>query len=177
MRQPIDPEKLIVRPHFLWNTQWLLLCCGDYQTNQFNMMTVGWGSIGTMWRRPFAQVVVRPTRHTYQFMERFDTFTLCAFPEQYHTDLTLLGTRSGRNGNKLIQTGLTPTAARVVAAPVFAEAELAIECRKIYWDDFRPTHFGHPEIKKLYPLRDYHRIYFGEIIAASGTAQYIRDSL
>jgi hypothetical protein len=55
-----------------------------------------------------------------------------------------------------------------VAAPGFAEAELILECRKIYWDDMAPGHFLDPSIEKNYPQKDYHRIYFGEIVAAYG---------
>ena len=43
-------------------------------------MTVSWGALGCMWGRPFAQVVVRPQRYTFEFIETYPTFTLCAFP-------------------------------------------------------------------------------------------------
>ena len=49
---------------------------------QYNAMTISWGSLGVMWDRPFVQVVVRPQRYTFEFMERFDTFTVCAFPKR-----------------------------------------------------------------------------------------------
>ena len=42
------------------------------------------------------------------------------------------------------EAGLTPQAAAQVAAPVFAEAELVIECRKLYWQDLDPAHFLDP---------------------------------
>jgi len=128
-------------------------------------MAVGWGSIGYMWRRPFVQIVVRPVRYTYGFMEKYDTFTLCAFPKQFHAALQLLGTKSGRNGDKIAEAGLTPLASTNVTAPIYAEASLVIECRKIYWDDVHPQNFLDPELDKNYPRKDYHRIYFGEILA------------
>ena len=168
----IPAGSLQARTHHLWLKQWLLLSAGDFEKGDFNTMTVGWGSLGTMWNKPFAQVVVRPTRHTYGFMERYDTFTLCSFPESRRPDLQLLGTASGRDGDKIAQTGLTPVAARSVAAPVFAEANLIIECRKIYFDDLCPDQFLAPEIEKSYPDKDYHRIYFGEILDARGDSDY-----
>jgi flavin reductase (DIM6/NTAB) family NADH-FMN oxidoreductase RutF len=125
-----------------------------------------------MWTKPFAQVVVRPSRYTYQFMEQYDTFTLCAFPQDYRDALQLLGSRSGRDGDKIAKSGLTPIASSQVAAPGFAEAELIVECQKMYWQDMIPTHFLKPEIKKNYPDKDYHRIYFGEIVAILGTEAY-----
>ena len=78
-RQPIPFDDLQVRTHHLWNKQWLLLTAGDFEAGRFNSMTIGWGSLGTMWGRPFAQVVVRPTRYTYEFMEKYDSFTVRVF--------------------------------------------------------------------------------------------------
>jgi flavin reductase (DIM6/NTAB) family NADH-FMN oxidoreductase RutF len=166
---PISFENLQVRSHHLWNQQYLLLTCGDYKTNDFNAMTVGWGSLGTMWGKPFTQVVVRPHRYTFEFMEKYSTFTLCAFPEKYSSALTLLGTRSGRQGNKIAASELTPIASSLVAAPSFAEAELRLECKKIYWQDLDPQHFLDESIHSKYPSKDYHRIYFGEIVAIFGS--------
>lgn len=171
-RKPIDIGDLAVRTHHLWATQWLLLTSGDFEAGAFNAMAVGWGSLGTMWSKPFAQVVVRPQRYTREFMEKYDTFTLCAFPEAQRKAVQLLGTKSGRDGDKIAESGLTPQAASEVAAPCFAEAELVIECRKMYWQDMTPDHFLAPEIHRAYPQKDYHRIYFGEIVAVSGVDSF-----
>jgi len=160
----VHVEQFICKPFDLWDRQWLLLTSGDYSTGEFNCMTVGWGSFGIMWRRPFAQVVVRPTRYTYQFMDRFSTFTLCAFPDEYRKALKLLGSRSGRDGDKIAPAGITPIPSQEVAAPAFAEAELSFECETIYWQDMEPSHFKMPSIEALYPKKDYHRIYFGHIL-------------
>ncbi len=168
----ISPENLIIQPHQLWNDQWLLLTSGDFSRGHFNAMTVGWGSIGTMWNKPFAQIVVRPTRYTFEFMEQYSTFTLCAFPREYQDDLLLLGTRSGRDGDKMSATGLKPTAASSVASPVYEQAELCLECKKTYWQDFRNEHFLEKDTEAHYPDKDYHRSYFGEIIAVQGIPQY-----
>jgi flavin reductase (DIM6/NTAB) family NADH-FMN oxidoreductase RutF len=171
-REAIPADELKVRIHSLWDAQWFLLTAGDYAARDFNTMTVSWGSLGTMWNRPFAQVVVRPGRHTYGFIERHPTFTLSAFPEKCHDALMLLGTKSGRDGDKIAEAGLTPQAATTIAAPGFDEAELVIECRKIYSDDFDPARFVDPTIDQNYPDKDYHRIYYGEIVAVTGTAKF-----
>jgi hypothetical protein len=39
-----------------------------------------------------------------------------------------------------------------------------MECRKWYFDDLKPEHFLDPKIEKLYPINDFHRMYFGEIV-------------
>jgi flavin reductase (DIM6/NTAB) family NADH-FMN oxidoreductase RutF len=171
-RQPIPFDALLARTHHLWDKQWLLLSSGDFQTGHFNTMTVGWGSLGTVWNRPFAQAFVRHSRYTYQFMEKYDTFTLCAFPQEHHKALQLLGSRSGRDGDKIAESGLTPIPATKIAAPAFAEADLIIECQKMYWDDVKADQFLDASIEKNYPQKDYHRIYFGEIVYILGGARY-----
>lgn len=161
----LDPKNSIERIIHLWDKQWLLLTAGDFHQNIFNTMTVAWGSFGVMWNKPFAQVVVRPTRFTFEFMQKYKTFTLCAFPGEYKKALSLLGSRSGRDSDKIKESGLTPKASQRVAAPCFAEASMTVECNKIYWQDFEPAHFIPTEIEKNYPRKDYHRVYFGEIVA------------
>lgn len=171
-RQPIPVERLVLKPQHLWDEQHLLLTSGDFARGTYNAMTVGWGSFGVMWGMPFVQVVVRPVRYTYEFMERYDTFTVCAFPGRYSEALELLGSKSGRDGDKIAEAGLNPIASARVAAPSYAQAELALECRKIYWDDVEPARFLDGRIDKKYPQKDYHRIYYGEILAVWGEAQY-----
>jgi flavin reductase (DIM6/NTAB) family NADH-FMN oxidoreductase RutF len=170
--KPIKTEEFVHKPQHLWDIQSMLLTAGDFVGKHYNTMAVGWGSIGYIWRRPFVQVVVRPTRYTYEFMEKYETFTLCAFPRQYYAAVQLLGTKSGRDGDKIAESGLTPESSENVPAPRFAEAELVIECRKIYWDDLKPDHFVDAGIDRNYPLKDYHRIYFGEILAIYGENQF-----
>ena len=171
-RKAIAIEEFTVKPYDLFEGKWLLLTSGDFQAGRYNSMTISWGSLGVMWGRPFAQVVVRPVRYTYEFIEQYESFTLSSFPPHLHQALSLLGTRSGRDGDKISASGLTPTAATRVSAPAFAEADLVIECRKIYWQDFDPDHFLDPALHRNYPTKDYHRIYYGEIIAVQGSDTY-----
>ena len=171
-RKPIDFPEFQVQPFSLLSRQWLVLTSGDIGTGKYNSMTVGWGSFGVMWNRPFVQVVVRPTRYTFEFMNRCTTFTLCALGKKYREALQILGTRSGRDGNKIAETGLTPIPSARVEAPGFAEAQLIIELRKMYWDDFKPEQFLNPAIEENYPQKDYHRVFYGEILAIFGTGEF-----
>ena len=139
--KPIAVKDFSPRIFHLFDEQWLLLACGDFSKKHFNAMTISWGSIGIIWNRPFVQVVVRPSRYTFEFMNQYDTFTVSAFREEYRDALNLLGSTSGRDGDKITEAGLTPIASAKIAAPAYAEAELILECRKMYWDDFHPEHF------------------------------------
>lgn len=171
-RKPVDIGSLTIQPHKLFHNQWVLLTAGDFAMGDFNTMTIGWGALGTMWSKPFAFVAVRHSRYTFEFMEKYDTFTLTAFPEEYHDALNLLGSRSGRDGDKIAESGLTPEPASLVAAPSFIEAEIVIECRKMYADDLNPVHFIDESIYIHYPNRDFHRIYYGEILKIFTTDKY-----
>lgn len=170
--QPID---FTVKINDLWKNKWFLLTSGSFDKDQYNTMTIAWGSFGIMWNKPVAMVVVRPGRFTFEFMEKYDTFTLTAFDKKFKNDLNLLGTKSGRDGDKIAETRLTIVPSAKVEAPAFAEAELIVECKKMYWDDFKPENFVDFSIDKNYPLKDYHRMYFGEIIQISGTENYACD--
>ena len=162
----VDVTKLSLGPVDLWMNRWLLLTAGT--PDDCNMMTVSWGSIGCMWSMPFVQIFVRPQRHTYKYTETSDSFTLCAFPEKYRRDLQILGALSGRDGDKLSKTGLTLKESKKVSAPSYNEANLILECRKIYCQDIDPRGFVDSAIQDNYPVNDYHRVYFGEILAAFG---------
>ncbi|PKO10269.1 MAG: flavin reductase [Chloroflexi bacterium HGW-Chloroflexi-2] len=172
VRKTIDFYDWQIKPHSLWDRQWLVLTSGDFHAGKFNSMIVGWGGFGTMWKKPFALILVRPQRYTYEYMENFDSFTLSALPEKYRKALELIGTKSGRDMNKLDFTGLTPIPSSHVSAPGLDEAELIIECRKSYYQDLDPKHFLISSITKQYPLRDYHRVYYGEILSISGTKDF-----
>jgi flavin reductase (DIM6/NTAB) family NADH-FMN oxidoreductase RutF len=168
-RSDIPVEKFMVPVVRVWDRQWLLLTAGDLDAQDYNCMIVGWGSFGVVWGKPFAQVFVRPSRYTWEFMEKAEGFTLCAFGETHRKVLSYFGSRSGRDEDKVKATGLTPIRSRVVRAPGFQEAELVVECRRTYFDDLEPRHFLDKSIEKNYPKNDHHRVYFGEIVAISGT--------
>ena len=154
----------------IWFKRWFVLTAGTME--KFNSMTVAWGSIGGIWEMPFVQVVVRPTRHTFGFMNDADTFTLCSFPAKFRKDLALLGSRSGRDGDKIALTRLTVMKSKAVAAPCFREADLVMECRKIYWQDLDDRNFLSAKIAANYPQLDFHRIYFGEILRLRGSGEF-----
>jgi len=172
-RHPIRPDAFALPIFHAWDDRWFLLTAGTLAPGSFNTMTVAWGAFGVMWNRPFALVVVRPTRHTFGFMERSPDFTLSLFPVEHQEKLELCGTVSGRDTDKVAATGLTPVPSTVVASPCFAEAELVIECRKTYWQDLDPAHFLDPRIHGLYQ-GDFHRVFFGDVVAVEGTEAWER---
>jgi flavin reductase (DIM6/NTAB) family NADH-FMN oxidoreductase RutF len=172
-RKHIDPHQFITQPFTLFDKQWFLLTSGELKRKRFNCMTISWGSMGIMWNKPFIMVAVRPTRYTYEFMNNYETFTVCTFSGQYRSTLDMLGSRSGRDEDKIAASGLTPIASKIVDAPSYDEAELIIECKKMYWQDYEPLQFLNPAILLEYPKKDYHRMFFGEILEISGIKSFV----
>lgn len=161
-------DKFLTRVFKLWDKDWLALTSGDFAEHQFNAMTVAWGSFGIMWNKPFVMVVVRPTRHSFKFINQYDTFSLCAFPEEFRKSLNILGTQSGRDLDKIKVSGLTAIKLDKITAPGYAEAELTLQCKRIYWQDLDPSKFLDASIEDHYEKKDYHRMIFGEILAIHG---------
>jgi len=145
----------------LIDKSWFLLTAGD--KDYFNTMTAAWGSFGILWKKPVITIFVRPTRYTYGFTEKNKYFTLSFFNESYRSILNYCGTKSGRDVNKVRETGLIPISTET-GNVFFEQANLVFECKKIYFDDLKPDNFLSDNISKNYPLKDYHRFYIGEII-------------
>jgi flavin reductase (DIM6/NTAB) family NADH-FMN oxidoreductase RutF len=167
-REEINSGELRINAVNQWDKNWFLLTSGSFLERKFNSMTISWGSIGVMWGKPFVQVVVRPSRHTYTFMEKYSDFTICSFGPEYKKILNLLGSKSGRDMDKINHSGLTPIGSKKVASPGFTEANLILECRTMYKARITPDQFKDATIESSYPSKDYHTSYFGEILHIEG---------
>lgn len=130
----------------------------------YNTMTAAWATMGFLWNRCLAIIFVRPQRHTFHFTERFRYFTLSFFEEKYRPALDFCGTHSGRDCDKAAVTGLTPIAT-AQGSVAFKQARLILECRKLYAQDLASRCFLDRALRqRIYPRRDFHRFYIGEIV-------------
>ena len=141
---------------------WMLVTAGNLES--FNTMTASWGGFGVLWNKPVAFVFVRPTRHTYQFMEHSEVFTLSFFREESRDILQFCGKYSGRDTDKVKATGLKPLPSPA-GSVIFGQSLMALDCRKIYTSDIDPAKFLDSSIQRNYPAHDYHRMYIGEILS------------
>jgi flavin reductase (DIM6/NTAB) family NADH-FMN oxidoreductase RutF len=154
------PEKIRDNVFKLIGKDWMLITAG--MSDSFNTMTASWGGMGVLWDKKVCFTVVRPTRYTYEFLENNATYTLSFFPSTYQKALMLCGTKSGRDIDKVRESGLTPVFDG--DAVFFEEARLVLACRKLYFQDIIPGNFQDVGLEKFYPDMDYHRMYVGEII-------------
>ena len=148
--------------------EWMLITAG--QEKSFNTMTASWGGIGWLWNRPVVFVFIRPERYTYQFTEKNDFFTLSflGFDNQARNTYILCGTKSGREIDKIKETGLKPLITEN-GNITFEQARLTLECRKLYVNDMNTDSFLEKSIlDKWYGGNhgNLHHIYIAEIISA-----------
>ncbi|MDR1285946.1 MAG: flavin reductase [Campylobacteraceae bacterium] len=141
--------------------EWMAVSAGT--KDDYNTMTASWGVVGYLWEKNIAIAYVRPTRHTYDFMEKSDRFTLTFFDKSLKSKVhKIFGSKSGRDTDKAKEANVTPIYfdENVIS---FEEAKEIIVCKKIYFSDFNPKNFVDKSIDNLYPAKDYHRVYIGEI--------------
>lgn len=153
-------EKLTLDIFEAFHNGWALLTAGKPEV--CNAMTVSWGSLGTLWSKPVATVYVKPIRYTHRFLEENDVFTVSFFPEDYRKDLLLLGTESGRDGDKLARTGLTKMP--VGEGTGYEQAELTLVCRKLYRQDMVRGEMPEDVVRQFYTPEEPHTMFIGEVI-------------
>ena len=161
----MDLKKFKLEPFYKLDQEWALLTAG--KKDKFNTMTISWGGFGTLWNKPIVTVYVKSIRYTYQFMEENEYFTISFYEKEYRKDLGVLGSKSGRELDKLSLTKLTPEF--LENAVSFYEAELTIVCKKIYFQDLDITHIDNnsipqSEIDRFYQNEPIHRMYIGEVV-------------
>ncbi len=161
MFREITPYEIEENAIDLIGKQWMLITAGKKES--FNTMTAAWGGFGFLWNMPVAYIFIRPQRYTYEFTEKDDFFTLSFFDKEYKKALTYCGTKSGRDVDKMKETGLIPRTTEN-GNIYFEQAKLVIECEKIYFDDIKPEFFVDTSIDRNYPAKDYHRMYIGKIV-------------
>ena len=132
-------------------------------------MTIGWGSLGNVWSKigpATVTVYVAEGRYTYEFMEKYDYFTVMAFDKEDARILGYMGTHSGRDGDKAAHLGLH-TLYTEHGAPYYAEATIVLECKTIYKAPFLKDGMCE-EVQKFYENFEagVHHMYIGNVVKA-----------
>ena len=148
----------------VFDKKWALLTAGD--SDNFNAMTISWGGLGTIWGRPVATVYVRTSRYTHDFMDANEFFTVSFYPEECKRILGVLGSKSGRDMDKMKESGLTPVQAGESRS--FKEAEITLVCRKLYKQQLNVANMPENVAKAMYEGQAPHDMYIGEIVEIIG---------
>ena len=141
--------------------EWMLVTAVN-ESGKVNTMTASWGGFGYMWARPVGVCVIRPQRYTNEFAKEADVITLSFLEDGNRDALKLCGTVSGRDRDKITESGLKIIEEDGYA--YFEQSRLTLVGRKIYVDRFKEECFiDKTIIDEKYPKRDYHDVYVLEI--------------
>lgn len=156
----ITPDKIPGNIYKMLADNWMLITAGD--NSGFNTMTASWGGLGHLYNKPVAFCFINPTRHTIQYMEKSDTYTLSFYTETYRDALNYCGSHSGKTEDKVKGSGLTPLTTPS-GSKAFSEAWMIIECKKLVAQQFTSDAIYSPEAKDKWG-KDLHKMFIGEII-------------
>ena len=130
-----------------------------------NTMTIGWAAVGHIWNKPVFMVVVRPQRHTFEMIKSAGEFTVSVpTTNALRKELAFAGTQSGRDVNKFEGHGLTAVPGHTVDTPVIKECGIHFECKTLLTQDMTGDRMSQEVLEKSYPERDFHTMFFGEIV-------------
>jgi len=131
-----------------------LISCGDYD-GESNLITVAWtGTICT--NPPMTYISLRQNRYSYKIIENCKEFVLNLTTEDMVKAVDFCGVKSGRDVDKIKETGLSLERATIVKAPMVKESPISIECVV-------------KEIKKL----GSHDMFIAEVVAVNVDDKYI----
>ncbi len=159
----IDPKKLETNFFQAIDDQWMLITAGNEE--KLNTMTASWGGIGILWNKNVTYTFIRESRYTREFVDNNEYFSLSFFGSDMMKALSFCGSHSGRDVDKIKETGLVPL--YNAPAPYFEQAELVLVCKKLYCQKIEKDCILDPAItEKCYPKGDWHYTYIGEIVKA-----------
>lgn len=144
---------------------------------KLNTMTISWGMLGIEWGLPVFITFVRTHRYTHECLEQFPEFTVNAPIGAYDKRiLSVAGTKSGRDMDKIASLGLHPVQPEKISVPGLLEFPLTLECQVIY-QQHQDRKAVPPDLQRAFhpvdkdPYKsvlnsDYHTAYYGAIVAA-----------
>ncbi len=165
----VDPNRFFAEMMERMTGDGLLLATVDGRGKP-NVMTIGWGTMGSIWGKPVFLVLVRPSRFSYRNLEETGEFTVNVPGPDMSEAIRDCGTLSGRDTDKFERCRLTPMPGRRVKAPIIDECSIHYECRVVHKNDVQPPALEGAIRSSAYRDGDYHRIYWGEILRACANA-------
>jgi flavin reductase (DIM6/NTAB) family NADH-FMN oxidoreductase RutF len=115
-----------------------------------NLITIGWKLIGLLWSRPIITVAIHPDRYSYEVLENgVPAFTVNVGGKVIRDIAGYCGEVSGRDVDKVAETGVKLIPGESTGVPFIKGAHLAYECKIIHTADSGGI--------------TAHKLYFGEI--------------
>ena len=161
MFKKADPSEINFNIFNEFGKNWMLVSAKK-PDGTVNTMTVSWGAMGMLWGKNAATIYIRQSRFTKEFIDSSDYFTVSLF-DGHKKELGILGSKSGRNGDKVAEVGFTPVT--VEDQPAFDESKCVCICRKMYRTDIPLDSMPSDVVDRWYSDGDYHTMYIGEIVS------------
>lgn len=70
----LDPSEITGNVFDRIGKEWMLITAG--KPEKYNTMTASWGGLGVLWNANVSFAFVRPSRYTFEFLEREKYYTL-----------------------------------------------------------------------------------------------------
>ena len=163
--KPISPEELCDNVFTLVGKDIYAITAG--KEDHYNSMIGSGGGLGVLFKKPTTWCILRADRYTLEMIQKERTYTLSYFPDEYKKQMLFLGSKSGRDSQKMKEVELTG-----VQTPSgdmsFQEARLIIECKLTQITTPDPDDFCTREVRDYIneayqEAKVYRRYVFGEI--------------
>ena len=133
--------------------------------NKANTMTISWGSVGYMWRKPMFMALIRTNRYTNEFLDLGETYTISVPKRGSKKEaLTICGTKSGRDIDKEKEANIKFIDSKSVKTPVVEGCDRYFECKIVYKQEIDLENMDEDIVKAVYSKDAKHVLYFGEIV-------------
>jgi flavin reductase (DIM6/NTAB) family NADH-FMN oxidoreductase RutF len=144
--------------HYAFPMQTVLVTCNDDKKNT-NIITIAWHTSISR-KPPLYGISISPKRYSYGLIMKNKEFVVNFIPYSLVKEAEYCGTHSGRNTDKLRQTGLTLIPAQKLSTPLIKEGYAHLECKLV----------------NTIPLGD-HTLLIGTVIAVSADKNAFQNDL
>jgi flavin reductase (DIM6/NTAB) family NADH-FMN oxidoreductase RutF len=137
------------------------------RAEHYNSMVASGGGMGRLFMKPTTWCILRGDRYTLELIQKGLTYTMSYFPKGYKKETLLLGSKSGRDSDKMkeVKLNIIPTPDGNIS---FTEARLIIECKLTQvttpgYDDFIWQEDRNYISEEFNEANVYRKFVFGEI--------------
>ena len=161
----ISPEEISDNVFMLVGKVFPVITAG--KEDHYNSMTASGGGLGLLFKKPTTWCILRANRYTLEMIQKEQTYTMSYFPNEYKEQILFLGSKSGRDSEKMKEVELTSV--QTPSGDIsFKEARLIFECKLTEITTPNPDDFYAQEaknyIREAYKEEsDYRKYVFGEI--------------
>ena len=122
----ISPEEISDNVFTLAGKDFFAITAG--KEDHYNSMIGSGGGWAVLFKKPTTWCILRADRYTLELIEKEQTYTLSYFPNEYKDQMLFLGSKSGRDSDKMKEVELTSV--QTPSGDIsFKEARLIFECK------------------------------------------------